>query len=363
MPVQYGGDKITFSDGSTVGNGWSGAKNKIINGDMRVAQRGTVTSAGIDTYGGCDRWKVWCADGGETGRVTMSQSTDAPSGFRNSQQLTVTTAQTSVSSSHAFDLVQRIESINCDDMGFGTSGKYMAVSFWAKSSKAGTYAVNIYYVGASTSKVNVREVSLTSTWTYYTLSFSVDSAQALSSSGYVQLGFGLMAGSGWQGGVTTDTWATHGGNWYTSNQANFFDTVGNTINITGVQLEKGSTATSFDYRPYGTELSLCQRYFYSLGGTAYEVFGFGSWRNSTTASIYIKHSVPMRVQPTLNVLNLANTWLVASGINTPTSANIDQNDLNATMIDLGGVTASYSDFARWLSGNSTFTRIQLSSEL
>jgi hypothetical protein len=295
MPVQYGGDKITFSDGSTVGNGWSGFKNKIINGDMRVAQRGTVTGAGIDTYGGCDRWKVWCADGGETGRVTMSQSTDAPSGFRNSQQLTVTTAQTSVSSSHAFDLVQRIESINCDDMGFGTSGKYMAVSFWAKSSKAGTYAVNIYYVGASTSKVNVREVSLTSTWTYYTLSFSVDSAQALSSSGYVQLGFGLMAGSGWQGGVTTDTWATHGGNWYTSNQANFFDTVGNTINITGVQLEKGSTATSFDYRSYSAELAMCQRYYYSVNATGVTLIG-GS---SNVANGTIVFPVTMRSTPTV----------------------------------------------------------------
>lgn len=320
MSVTYGGTNVTFPDGSVLGTaGYVPFRNKIINGDMKIAQRGTVTGAGIDTYGGCDRWKVWCADGGESGRVTMSQSTDAPTGFSYSQKLEVTTAQTSISSGHGFELMQRIENINCADLGFGVANKYVTVSFWAKASKAGTYCVNLFYNGISTSKINVREVSLTSTWTYYTLTFSTDSAQALSLSGTsnVQLGIGLMFGSQWKNAVTTDTWSTHNGtNWVTSNQVNFFDTVGNTINISGVQLEPGSVATPFESIPYQQQIQLCQRYYlsYTLASTC------TSWSVNSTQNLAIGYPVQMRAAPTYKGI-LSGSW---SG-NTP-SENYNSKD-------------------------------------
>ena len=305
MSLTFNGlNGLSFGDGTSQNTAASGFgfKNRIINGDMRIAQRGTVTGAGIDTYGGCDRWKIWCADGGESGRATMSQSTDAPAGFYYSQQIAVTTAEASVSSSHNFQLIQRIEALNLLDVGFGQSSKYFTVSFWAKSNKAGTYNVTIFFTGSSSNKVNVREVALTSTWTRYTLTFITDSTQAIgiSANSYVQVGIGLMAGSQWRSGTTTDSWAVHNGtNWNTSNQVNFFDSTSNIINVTGVQFEKGSTATDFDWRPYPTERSLCQRYL---------EYGNARIGNTNAANSYestsVNYKVTKRASPSVSFYNL-----------------------------------------------------------
>ena len=257
-----------------LGNSGVNFRNRIINGDMRIAQRGTVTGAGIDTFGACDRWKHWAADGGESGRSTISQSTDVPAGqpFSNSVKVQVTTAQTSISAGHGYKLVQRIEANNVMDLGFGTTGsKQFTVSFWAKvETKTGIYCVSIWAYEAGTQyRQQVREVTLGTTWQYYTLTFTVDAnAQLAAGTGIgLELGFTLMAGSGIRSGVTTDTWANgSSAAATTNNQVNFYDSTSNALYVTGVQLEPGNQATAFEVRPYGTELQLCQRYFWSGRG-------------------------------------------------------------------------------------------------
>jgi hypothetical protein len=105
----------------------------------------------------------------------------------------------------------------------------------------------------------------------------------------------LGAGSNYTGG-TTNAWnaADRRG---ASGQVNWCATLSNTFYITGVQLEKGSTATSFDYRPYGTELQLCQRYYCRLGGVNGRL-GMGYNATTTEGSAFINFPVPMRISPT-----------------------------------------------------------------
>ena len=82
-------------------------------------------------------------------------------------------------------------------------------------------------------------------------------------------------------------------------------TNGATFYITGVQLEKGSTATSFDYRPYGTELALCQRYYWKLaGGANYSAVASGFAGNTTDAYVFSPSKVSMRATPSIGYANL-----------------------------------------------------------
>jgi hypothetical protein len=351
-------------DLSQVPNASLGFKNRIINGDMTISQRNgssavTINDTAVYTV---DRW---FGEDVTDGAFTVQQVADAPAGFSFSSRITITTADTSLAAGQYAVFVQRIEGFNTADLAFGTAdASPITLSFRVKSSLTGTFGGVVSNGAENYSYPFTYTISSANTWETKSITITGATAGtwvgATNGRGLV-LAFSLGSGSTYTG--TAGAWVAADDRGGAIGQTNIISTNGATWQVTGVQLEKGSTATSFDYRPYGTELALCQRYFYSMGGTAYEIFGFGAWRNSTTACIHIKHSVPMRVQPTLNVINLANMWFIGSGINTATSALIDQNDLNATMIDLGGVSGTYSNFVRLISGNNTSTRLQLSSEL
>jgi hypothetical protein len=105
---------------------------------------------------------------------------------------------------------------------------------------------------------------------------------------------------------------------------NLVGTNGATFYITGVQLEKGSTATSFDYRPYGTELALCQRYYWNIGPTFESFQGFVA-AGSQGGDAYVRYPVPMRTTPSITYTSLSNyaafIWNV-NGAKTPTSITL-----------------------------------------
>ncbi len=285
-------------------------RNKIINGSMIIAQRGTtITGVGQDSYGSCDRWKQWAADGSETGAATSSQSTDVPAnqGFRFSKKLQVTTAQTSIAGTAAYKLVQRIESVNCGDLGFGSTGKYITISFWAKvKNKPGTYCVSLWFYGASSNKTIVREVSLTTSWAKYTITIPTDSTQNVvnNTSTGIELGLGLFAGASIRNGNTSSDWVAGAtASTFTSNQVNFYDSTSNALYITGVQLEAGAVPTPFEHRQYTTELQLCQRYYlaYTVASTC------TSWSVNSTQNLAIGFPVQMRAGPTYKGI-LSGAW-------------------------------------------------------
>ena len=131
-----------------------------------------------------------------------------------------------------------------------------------------------------------------------------------------------------------------------------------------MQLERGSTASSFEYRPYGTELALCQRYFYKIVGSSSAFAGLGSGvvTGSTTARAYIKYPVNARTSPTVS---FGGTVYVYDGGNgTVTSVAINAGDQSCS-VDFtcsgGGLTTGRGCVPNTANASTDF--LQFSAEL
>ena len=318
MSVQYGGDKITFSDGSTVGNGWSGFKNRLINSDMRIDQRNagaSVTSNSATNPYTLDRWRAVASTG--SGQFSVQQnagSVTPPVGFTNYLGVT-SLATTSVGASDYFAIRQPIEGFNTADLGWGTaSASTVTLSFWVRSSLTGTFGGAIQNQTTNRSYPFTYTISVANTWEQKSITIAGDTSGtwATNSNGSINLWIGLGAGSSISG--TAGSWS--GSDFRSATGAtSVVGTSGATFYITGVQLEKGSTATSFDYRPYGTELALCQRYFQQIdyytsnGGVA------NSWYEANISLLVQMRASPSLVAATEYGLNTGSANMTQSGSN------------------------------------------------
>jgi hypothetical protein len=346
MPISVNGaNGITFADGSIQNTGAAGFgfKNRIINGDMRIDQRNAGAAlTGISSSVYClDRWKF---DIGGTGTFTLQQSSTAPTGFSNSLAITCTAAAASPAVLYA---EQKIEGFNLQDLAYNTaSASSVTMSFWVRSNKTGTFVALLYNTSTTRMVGRTYTISTANTWEQKTVTFPGDTAAAIpnSNANGLEIRFWLAAGSTWSSGTLPTTWATD----VTANQAagqtvNLADTIGNILYITGVQLEKGSTATAFDYRDFGRELALCQRYYeksYDYGtapGTSnalQQAIGLGIYTNTPAAynrfgHVYFK--VAKRAGPTVTL------YAPATGSSATAS--------NATSGD-GGTNIGYSQAAQ-----------------
>ena len=250
----------------------AGRRNKIINGDMRVAQRGTsesgVTSSGYKQAP--DRFRVNVS--GPT--ITVSQSTDSPDGFSNSYKIDITTADTSITGSDRLILQTRLEGQDLQDFAKGTnSAKDFIFSFYCKSTKMGTFTVELQDTD-NTSNGGARSVSrhftISSTgWNRYEINFGADTVGAFDNDNNksIDIFFWLVAGPSYSGGSSLkEQWAAHIDNRRAYGTTNGADSTSNEFYFTGVQLEvgrNGGNATEFEHRSFAEELALCQRYFQS----------------------------------------------------------------------------------------------------
>jgi len=259
--VAKGTGEITAKvNGSDVFNASSnfGFKNRIINGAMVIDQRNAGASV-TPTNGQylVDRFTTALT---QASKFTAQQSTTAPVGFTNSLKITSSSAYSVISTDY-FGIGQVIEGFNVADMGWGTANaKTVTLSFQVYSSLTGTFGGAIFNDSANRSYPFTYTISSANTWTTASVTIAGDTTGtwATNNSGGMKIYFNLGTGSTYSG--TAGAWA---GTFYISatGATSVVGTNGATFYITGVQLEKGSTATSFDYRPYGTELALCQRYF------------------------------------------------------------------------------------------------------
>jgi hypothetical protein len=240
-----------------------GFRNRIINGAMVIDQRNagasvtaTVTSA--RTYV-LDRWGYFTT---QASKFTVQQnagSVTPPAGFRNYIGITSSSAYTPVASDIII-LQQPIEGYNVYDLNFGSaSASTITFSFWVRSSLTGTFAGSLGNSANSRLYPFTFTISSANTWEQKTITVTGDTSGTwVTDNGIgLYLNFNLGTGSTYLG--TAGAWT--GSAFYSATGGtNIVATNGATFYITGVQLEKGSTATSFDYRPFGTELQLCQRY-------------------------------------------------------------------------------------------------------
>jgi hypothetical protein len=293
-----------------------GFKNRIINGAMVIDQRNagaSVTQTTSSLYV-TDRFLI---RGSVSSKFTGQQSSTAPAGFVNSLLCTSSSAY-SVGSAEAFFLAQMIEGNNVADFGWGSANAVtVTLSFWVRSSLTGTFGGAVSNYAGDRSYPFTYTISAANTWEQKSVTIAGDTSGTwvTNTGGSVAVQFGLGAGSTLSG--TAGAWS---GALYRSatGATSVVGTNGATFYITGVQLEKGSTATSFDYRPYGTELALCQRYYYKTynigtapgtstqqGAMSLEVLADGTLTRLKLFSGRLP--VSMRTQPTVTPYSQTGT--------------------------------------------------------
>jgi hypothetical protein len=271
-------------------------KNRIINGNMTIDQRNAGASV-TPTNGQytLDRWQARLT---AASKFSIQQSSTAPTGFNNSIIATSLSAY-SVGSSDGFFIQQRIEGYNVADLNWGTANaKTVTLSFWVRSSLTGTFGGSLFNDNADRSYPFTYTISSANTWTQASVTIAGDTTGTwLTTNGNgLSVNFSLGAGTSVSG--TAGAWA--GATYYSATGAtSVVGTNGATFYITGVQLEVGSTATSFDYRSYGTEFQLCQRYYYVMVSGAGSYFSNAFYYSSSHLISAINYPVAMRTDPTL----------------------------------------------------------------
>jgi hypothetical protein len=295
-------------------------------------------------------------------------SVTPPAGFSNYFGVTSLSAY-SVGSSDSFSLGQSIEGFNTADLAWGTaSAATVTLSFWVRSSLTGTFGGSLRNSAVTRSYPFTYTVSSANTWEQKTITIAGDTSGtwvgATNGVG-IRVGFGLGQGSTFSG--TAGAWA--GANYNNATGAtSVVGTNGATFYITGVQLEKGSTATSFDYRPYTTELQLCQRYFFNLGGKSAEVASsIGAAYSTNWCQAVIKPPVTMRTSPTLTT---SGNWCWNDYVNAASSTgaltvSTSQNSQNTMFIESAGTSSGLTQYRGYfLQANSdTSARLNFSAEL
>jgi hypothetical protein len=251
--------------GGTAGTaGVTGFKNRIINGNMVIAQRSTgpvTNQAAVSTliYDCIDRWGYWAQT---SGVFSTQQSSTAPAGFSNSALIT-SLAATSIAAGSYYTYSQRIEGYNFADLNYGTANaKTSTVSFWIRSSLTGTFACYLFNNGYSRSFTSTFTISAANTWQQVSFVVAGDTTGTWlgTNNNCIEFGICLGAGSNWQNS-TLNAWTATTFGVGASGAVNLVATNGATMYLTGIQLEVGTTATNFDVRSIGTELGLCQRYY------------------------------------------------------------------------------------------------------
>jgi len=319
MPIAVSGSNIVFADGSSMASGFTGFKNRIINGAMVIAQRGTsfagLTSSNTDGWP-ADRFRLRNSD--SVSVLTVSQVADAPSGFVYSARAQVTTINATPNSETFIE--QIIEGNNLLGLAYGTaSAQSFTLSFWVKASVTGTYNIWMYSPSSAKAVGFSYAVSSANTWTQISATISGDTAAALASDNsaglYIRWYLDVAASAI---GPLNATWSTSNiSNRMVSGSVRLTSTLNATYQITGVQLEAGTTSSSFEYRDYGNELRMCQRYFINERLQGYGLSGFCD--TTTTAIFYLTFKQTMRGDPSLTA---PGTWEVRRGNVNASSATI-----------------------------------------
>ena len=282
----------------------TGRRNLMINGAMQIAQRGTSsTNSGYRT---CDRWKHTYST--DQYAATQAQVTDVPTGygFTKSLRYTVTTPETSLDGTNYVAMTQFIEAQNLQHLCYGTSSaKTTTLSFWVKSSVTGTYGISIFQQDGSRHIVPTYAISSANTWEHKTIEIPGDTGGTINDDNGQGLAFYFLLGAGatyTAGAGANSAWAAYStGNFAKGHTTDWAENNGATFLLTGVQFEVGDSGSDFEFRSFGEELQLCQRYFwkatYTTDGSNY----YGPFFCQYTPEYrfaHIWHPVKMRAIPT-----------------------------------------------------------------
>lgn len=305
-----------------------GRRNLLVNGAMQIRQRHSpsTTYSQINGKYSFDRFRGNSFDGGAaTGKFTVQQSTTAPDDFHYSLLVT-SAAATSDASNKIFNIEQLIEGYNTNQLNYGTSAaKTITLSFFVRSSLTGTFGGALKNNARNRNYPFTYTISSANTFERKEITITGDTTgtwdQVTNGTG-LWVSFGLGVGSNYSG--SAGAWGA--GDYFSATGAtSVVGTNGATWYITGVQLEVGSSATDFEHRPYGDELTLCQRYFehcfdfgyYPVEGNNYGrgmcLYNGVAWINDNIRA-QIHFLVRKRADPTMTAYNV-------TGLGSGTTAN------------------------------------------
>jgi hypothetical protein len=342
-----------------------GFKNRIINGAMVIDQRNAGASV---TPSGSYIVDRWIYQNSQSSKVTAQQnqnSVTSPTGFTYYSGITSSSAYSLLSTDY-FLYRQFIEGFNVADLAWGTaSAATVTLSFWVRSSLTGTFGGALNNSAQNRSYPFTYTISAANTFEYKTVTIPGDTSGTWLTTNGTGLHVGFSLGTGSTVSGTAGAWA--GATYFSATGAtSVVSTNAATWYVTGVQLEKAPQATAFDYRDYGRELIMCQRYFISYGGTTgYERFAVGACSSTITASVSTFLPVPMRVAPSLSYSALSHFGVYDGGnVTVLTGFTLDQP--STTIISYTATVASGLTQYRpgiVLANNTTSARILLSAEL
>jgi len=338
-------------------------KNLIINGAMQVAQRNS-TQTGITGAAQfvIDRMRTSFTLG--TGAYTLNHSTDAPEGFANSYHIDVTTAMTLGGANDGCGMLQQFEGQNLQHLKKGTSNaEDLTLSFWIKSTKTGTYIVELYDNDNTRQIAKSYTVNSSDTWEKKELTFPGDTTGSLDNDNQSSLwvNFFFAAGTTYTSGTLNTSWASHVNANRAVGQVNALDSTSNNIYVTGIQLEVGDVATPFEHETYGETLAKCQRYYQSFGGgSTYDNYAGRSY-GTGSAFWSVPLSVPLRTSPTLTFSGTLRLF-GSSGFSDSTSLSVYGYDSGRGLITINstafsGLTDNRSYNASYIGGTAAVMKL------
>jgi len=326
-----------------------GRRNLVINGAMQVAQRSTSSTG--NTVGGYKSVDRFISEFTTLGTWTVSQSTDAPAGFANSLDHTCTTGKASPASQDTFRLSYRFEGQDLQHLQKGTSSaKSCTISFWIKSNKTGTGQINIRDIDNNRGINKTYTIDAANTWEYKTILIEGDTTGTISNDNGSSfwLMWAFYSGTDNNSGTFNDAWGAW--SWTAVNASGTLDigaSASDYVKITGVQLEVGDTATDFEHRSFGEELSLCQRYFcksYNYEHAPGTNTSYGTVYSRLDAAVSnrpvsVSFPVTLRDSPTIALYSIIGT----SGSVSDCSTNYNHvSDDTASISGVGGGTTGFS---------------------
>ena len=294
-----------------IGSGQAqGDKNLIINGAMRVAQRGTSGTG--EGYKSVDRFLFAAGELDNHALTQTQQAVTDLAGFPNSFRITTTTAESAIAADELAYVTQKIEAQNLQHLAYGTSSaKLLTLSFYVKSSVTGTFSTNLYQADDARVVNSEYTISSANTWERKEITYAADQTGVIDNNNDV--GFfvvwNLALGSNYKGNAATSWEAYNTDNW--AGTGTYTDAVITTVNstweITGVSLEVGDVATPFEHESVATTLQKCQRYCFTVGyglGNLNADSTYGTTRNYSSmyaagSMIRIDYPTTMRALPNL----------------------------------------------------------------
>jgi hypothetical protein len=338
--------------GSSINSTVAG-KNKVINGDMAIAQRGTsiVGISSDNTFGAADRFVIRNVNGGTW---TNSQESDAPPGFYKSAKMLCTTANASLGVSERIAYCSRLEGNSVQDFAFGTSSaKSLTLSFWVKSNVTGTFIAELFNTRTGTSRCVSYSYNISSANTWEKKSFTVTGDTSFDifadNTERLTVFFWLGAGSTWTSGtLNTSGWQSQVNANRAVGQTNLAATINNYWQVTGVQLEIGSSPTTFSLAggDIQGELAKCQRYYYRTDSltNGQTTFGYGEIYNSTLGLFAIRFPVTMRVAPSMPAfIGSGVGFVVGATVYASSALSLNQSTVDSILMQgsiSGGVVTS-----------------------